>query len=708
MERYFMALDAGGTMTDCVILSDSGRVSLGKALTNCGDESASFLDSVRDAVSYGNLGLDAVFSGASSIVYAGTIMLNTILSYSGQRVGLLVTRGMEDYLTQQRAEGSWLGLGYADRLHSVTHYNKPPYVPRRRVRGVQERVDATGRVVIPLRDAEVRRHVAELLTEDVQALGIVFVFAPLNPAHERRAKEIAEEMIREKGLEVPVVTSSDLVPTLKEYTRLTSVVLQTYAAEPSRKQYRRVDACAKEHGFRREVQTLLAHGGVADISHPRLYEAFVAGPVGGLLGAKFVGDLLGIENVVATDVGGTSFDVGIIREGTIPVEREPVLLHNRVSLPMIYTVSIGAGTGSELTVNPVTQRLEIGPKSAGPATGLCYRHPRATVSDCNVALGYLNPDYFLGGTVKLDRNRAVEGVSALAAEFGKDPYEFAVGVLDVLHESMRQHMTSMILGRGYDFREYSLFAYGGAGPMHLWGYERGLGFRSVITFPFAAVFSAFGVLTTDMIYRYHKGVMAACPPGENPASGAIREAAVRSLNEAWEDLRSRALEDLARKDLGEKDVVFQHYAYVRYGTQINDFEVPLPFGRIESVEDLARLVEAFERVYSSLYPKAGRYPEAGYLIMEVAVSAIVATPRPALPRTELRGERPPAEAAKGERRAWWKGEWLRFRILDMERVEAGNVIDGPAILEDPATTLVVPPGRRARFDERRFIWFEER
>ncbi len=701
-----MALDAGGTMTDCVIIDDAGRVSLGKALTDCADESTSFLDSARDAAAYGSLDLRGVFSQASSIIYAGTIMLNTILSYSGQRVGLLVTQGMEDYLTQQRAEGSWLGLSYADRLHSVTHYNKPPYVPRRRIRGVRERTDMTGRAVIPLRDEEVSRHVAELLGEGIQALGIVFVFASLNPAHEKRAKSIAEAMVRERGLDVAVVTSSELVPTLKEYTRLTSVVLQTYAAEPSRKQFQRVDARAKEQGFRGEVQTLLAHGGVADISHPRLYEAFVAGPIGGILGAKYVGDVLGLENIVATDVGGTSFDVGIIRQGAIPVEREPVLLHNRVSLPMIHTVSIGAGTGSELAVNPITHRLEIGPKSAGPDTGRCYRHPRPTISDCNVALGYLNPDFFLGGTVKLDRSRAIDAVSALAAEFGKDPYEFAAGILDVLHETMRQHVTSMILGRGYDVREYSLFAYGGGGPMHLWGYQRGMEFRSVVTFPFAAVFSAFGVLTTDRIYRYHKGVMAACPPGDDAVSRGIKETAVDSLNAAWEDLRSRALTDLAKKGLDERDVAFQHYAYVRYGTQINDFEVPLPFGRIDSVADLSRVVEAFERVYTSLYPKAGCYPEAGYLIMEVALSAAVPTPRPHLPRLELRGERPSEAARKGQRRVWWSGEWLPFQILDMERVEAGNVVPGPAIFEDPATTLVVPPGRRARFDDRRFIWFE--
>jgi acetone carboxylase, beta subunit len=269
-------------------------------------------------------------------------------------------------------------------------------------------------------------------------------------------------------------------------------------------------------------------------------------------------------------------------------------------------------------------------------------------------------------------------------------------------------MTSMVLGRGYDFREYSLFAYGGGGPMHLWGYGRDLGFRNIITFPFAAVFSAFGVLTTDMIYRYHKGLMAACPPGEDPVSRGIKEAAMHSLNEAWQDLRSRALDDLSRKGLGEKDLVFQHYAYVRYGTQINDFEVPLPFGRIDSIDNLSRVIEAFERVYASLYPKAGRYPEAGYLIMEVAVSAVVVTPRPNLPKLEIHGEMPPDTARKGERQVWWKGEWLPFRILDMERVEAGNLAAGPSILEDPATTLLVPPGWQARFDERRFIWFEER
>jgi acetone carboxylase beta subunit len=706
-EPYFLAYDAGGTMTDCVIVDSDGNVALGKSLTDYHDESESFLESTQDASADGGHDIKTVLAGSEAVIYAGTIMLNTILSYAGQRVGMIVSRGMEDYLTQQRGEGSWLGLSYADRLHSVTHYNKDPYVARERVMGITERIDGFGNIVIPLREEELRQKVAQLIGLGSEVIGIVFLYSALNPVHEQRAKAIAAEVIAEHGSDIPLVVSSELAPTLKEYTRLTSVVIQAYAAEPSREQFRRVQESARANGFSHEVQTLLAHGGVANISHPRLYESFVAGPTGGILGAKFIGELLGLENVVATDVGGTSFDVGIIRGGIIPVQREPVVLHNRISLPMVETVSIGAGTGSELVLNPVSGRLNIGPKSAGASAGLCFRHPRLTVTDVNVALGYLNPDYFLGGSVRLDPERATQGVKALAAEFGKDADEFGAGVLEVLHESFRQHLTAMVLGRGHSASDYTLFAYGGGGPMHLSGICQGMGFEKVLTFPFAAVFSAFGILTTDRIHRYHQAVVAAVPPGGDPVSTGIKQAALGSLKAGFAQLRERALTDVVKGDVAEDAVAFQYYAYVRYANQIYDFEVPLSSERFDELSDLDRLVAEFEGVYGTLYPAAARHPEAGYLVMELALTAAVASPRPALPRFALE-DKIPDEARKPGRRAYCEGEWMPFDIYEMERLKAGNVVRGPAVIEDPATTLILPPDRQARFDEHRFIWYEQR
>lgn len=705
-DRYFIAYDAGGTMTDCVVCDTRGNVALGKALTDYADESSSFLESTTDAAAYADLPVDDVFGASESIVYAGTIMLNMILSYSGQKVGILITAGLEDYLTMQKGEGVWLGLSYSDRLHSATHFNKKPYVPRQQIMGISERIALTGDTVIPLDENEVGRAAARLLAQGCEAIGIVFLYSPLNPAHERRAREIVTGEVERAGADVPVIISSELAPTLKEYTRLTSVVLQAYVAEPSREQYRRVQDTARAHGYKGDVHTLLAHGGVAKIDYPRLYEAFTAGPVGGVIGAKYVGETLGLQDIVVTDVGGTSFDVGIIRGGIVPVEREPVVLHNRVSLPMVHTESIGAGTGSELKINPVSQRLEIGPKSAGPKTGLCYDYPLPTITDVDVALGYLNPDYFLGGSVKLDPERARAGVARLAAEFSQEPDAFAAGVLGVFHETMRQHLVSMVLGRGYLMSEYSLFCYGGGGPMHLFGYERDMGFKNVVTFPFAANFSAFGILTTDRIHRYHQAVVAAVPPGGDPASEAVKAAGMSALNGAFAALRERALDELTSAGVDEREIGFQHFVYVRYTTQLYDFEVPLPFGELASRADLDRLVAEFERVYSTLYPKAGASPEAGYLILEVALTAAVRQPRPEVPRFPLAGTTPADEARKPSRQAYWEGEWLPWSIYEMDLLHAGNVVPGPAILEDPATTLVVPPDRQARLDEHRCIWFE--
>ena len=707
VKRHFVALDAGGTMTDAVIVDGAGTFMLGKALTDSADESASFLESLHDATALAGPSLGEVLGSSEGIVYAGTVMLNTLLTRSGQLVGLIVTRGMEDYLLMERGEGPWLALPYEGRLHSATHLHNMPYVPKRLVRGVRERIDMFGNVVVAMHEDEVRTAALHLLDAGAEVLAVVFVFSYLNMAHEQRAAEICREVMAEGGLpETPVVLSSEVSQTTKEYSRLVSVVAQAYAGERARSQLLHVEHRARENGYTQNLLTLLSHGGVVDVRYPRLYESYISGPVGGVLGARHIGELLGLGDLCCADVGGTSLDVGLIKDGLIPVSREPVLIQNRANLTTILTQSIGAGTGSVISVDPITRKIDIGPDSAASRVGMCYRYDRPTISDCQVVLGYLNPDNFLGGAVQLDSNRATRAVESIADQLGGSLHDTAFGVLELLHERMRQHLTAMLVGRGYRPGDYTLVAYGGGGPLELWGLAERMGFARVLTVPFAAVFSAFGILTSDYAYRYHKGTLAASPPGDDMMSLMVRAAGEQAISTAWEELEVRALAEMRERGIAPDRISLRHFAYVRYAGQLSDHEVVAPVTRLRTDDDLKAVCDAFERVYETVYPSAAKYPEAGYQIMEVAVSATVATPKPSMPLLEHSGATPPPESVKGHRPAYFRGDWHEHRIYDMDQLRAGNVVTGPAIVEHPATTLVIPPGSRARLDERRLIWYE--
>jgi N-methylhydantoinase A len=697
----WIALDAGGTMTDAVVVDEEGSFLVGKYLTNKTDESASFIGAITDAAKTVNREVRATLSESEVVVYAGTIMLNTLLSRTGANVGLMLTQGFEDYLLMEKGEGGWLGYPYTDRLHTVTHQHLEPAIPRERIVGVQERIDMFGNEIIPLAPKQVEAKAKELIRAGAEVIAVMFLFSHMNPAHE----EAAAKTIRKIAKHVPVVLSSSMAPTHKEYTRLASVIAQSYAGERARRHFLRVESRAREEGFNSEVSTLLAHGGTVPINTQRLYESYVSGPVGGVLGGQYVGELIGSSNVVCCDIGGTSFDVGIIRDGMIPIVREPTLLSFRTNIPMIHTQSIGAGMGSELGVHPLTGKLTVGPKSAGSDVGRCLRWPIPTITDCHILLGYLNPGYFLGGDVPLDLDAAVRALEPMAKSFHAEVYEFAERAHRLVCDYMREFLVNMLRGRGYDTHDYTLMMYGGGGPLGLADVVEEIALRDIVTFPFAAVFSAFGILCAPRRYRYHQSIISACPPSDEARSQAVKELACNAINGAWQALETRARRDFAQHGWDFSRAKLSHSAYVRFTNQLSDFEVPWPKLRLESIDDLQELMRRFERVYTTVYPAQALYTEVGYQIFEVALTADIATPKPRLPELVLGGRTPPSTAEKGSRPVYWRGARREFRIFEMDPLEAGNVIEGPAVVEHPATTLFIPPDHHVELDSRRLIHY---
>ena len=293
----------------------------------------------------------------------------------------------------------------------------------------------------------------------------------------------------------------------------------------------------------------------------------------------------------------------------------------------------------------------------------------------------------------------------MAKHFNTGIFEFAERAHLLVCDYMREFLVNMLRGRGYDTHDYTLMVYGGGGPLGLADVVEGIDMKEVLTFPFAAVFSAFGVLCAPRRYRYHQSIIAGAPPGDEPPIRQVKGLAIEAINGAWEQLEKRAREDFAHHGWDIEAATLSHAAYVRFTNQLSDFEVPWEKPRLGSVDDLDALMRGFEDVYTTVFPNQALYSEVGYQIFEVALTADVETPKPAIPEQALAGEKPPSAAEKGAREVYWRGDRREFRIFEMDELRAGNVVHGPAVIEHPATTLLVPPGHRVELDARRLIHY---
>jgi acetone carboxylase beta subunit len=695
-------------MTDTFIIDDRGEFVVGKAQTTPDDESVGLLNSAEDALLYWSMTVEEAFPQLLTGVYSGTAMLNRLVSRKGRKVGLIVNKGMEDFHRMGRAVQSYLGYSYSDRLHLNTHKYDPPLVPRELTRGVTERIDMFGNVVIPLYEHEVELAVRELVEEGVEAIVISLLHSYKNPVHERRVRDIARETIQKMGKDIPVFASVDYYPVRKESHRTNTTILEAYAADPSRHTLEKVNQRLCEKGAKFDIRVMASHGGTISFRANELARTLVSGPIGGVVGAKYLGEHLGISNIACSDIGGTSFDVALITQGDFTINTSPDMARLVLSLPLVSMDSIGAGTGSFVRVDPYTKSIVLGPDSAGYRVGVCNPDggiDTITVSDCHVVLGLINPDNFLGGQVKLDRNRAYEAVKTQLAEpLGLSVEDAAYGVIELLESQLRNYLESMITGKGYSPTQFVCFSYGGGGPLHTAGYVKGLGFEDVLVPAWAAGFSAFGCGAADFEYRYDMTLDINVPDG---ATEDQKIEAAGVLQRAWSELQEKVTEEFVKNGFSRDEVRFRLFFRMQYQGQLNDLEIESPLMRVETADHWDALVAAFEETYARVYAKAARSPELGYTVTGAIVRGVVDVPKPRIPEEPLIGEEPPKDAYRGKRRVYWAGKWVEADIWEMEALKAGNRIQSFSIIESPATTFVVPFGFETVLDSHRIFHLRE-
>lgn len=703
-----MGIDAGGTMTDTFFVREDGSFVVGKAQSNPGDESQAIYESSIDALTEWRRNVDDVFPELLTCVYSGTAMLNRVLQRKGLDVGLMCNRGFEDIHSMGRAAQSYLGYALEERIHLNCHRYDEPLVPLSRTRGVTERTDVQGQVVIPLREEEVRIATQELVARGSKAIVISLLQSHKNGQSELRARNICREELAKIGVDIPVFATVDYYPSRKETHRTNTTILEAYAAEPSRATLKKVSDRFKKHGAKFDLRVMATHGGTIGWKAKELARTIVSGPIGGVIGSKFLGGKLGYDNIACSDIGGTSFDMAIITKGNFAIQSDPDMARLLLSLPLVAMDSVGAGAGSFIRIDPYSKAIKLGPDSAGYRVGMCWADSgldTVSVSDCHVVLGYLNPDNFLGGAIKLDVERARKHLKEQIADpLGLTVEDAAAGVIELLDLNLREYMRSVISAKGYSPADFVCFSYGGAGPVHTYGYTEGLGFKDVVVPAWAAGFSAFGCACAEYEYRYDKSVDIGVGP---KATESEKVQACKTLTEAWAELSEKVIEEFINNGFKPEDVLLCPGYRMQFMGQLNDLEINSPITNAATLADWEKMVQVFDETYARTYASSASSPELGFGVTGAIMRGSVVSSKPELPEEPDAGPTPPDEAHIGSRPFYRHKQWQDAQIWSMEALKAGNQVVGPAIIESPSTTFIVPLGFETHCDTHRLFHLKE-
>ncbi len=689
-ERYTIGIDTGGTFTDIVVLGKTGELITNKAPTTPWDFSVGVMDALKIVAQDMGLSLSTLLSRTSAIKHGTTVATNALINRDGSRVGLITTAGFEDTIFIMRAIGKVAGLSEDEIKHQATIVKPVPMVSKQLVRGVTELIDFNGNVVIPVSAEEAREAIRSLVEDDeVEAIAVNLLFGYVNPIHENKIKELVEEMYPDRRILVSL--ASELVPLVREYARSNTVIINAFLDAPVRNYIDNLRAKLAEAGYERPVMLMQANGGMTTEEEIAAVSLLQSGPCGGVTATKFWADILGHQNVAGADVGGTSFDVSLVVDGLWRYAREPVVERFHIAWPMMDVESIGAGGGTIARVDPATKTLRVGPKSAGANPGpVCYGlgNTEPTVTDADLVLGIIDPDYFLGGRMKLDKKRAEAAIKEkIAGPLGMEVVQAAAGIFDITNSHMADLLRKKVIQVGLAPDELIIYAFGGAGAVHAAGYASELGAKRVYVFPSSAVFSAFGIAVADVIYTHMATYRYTMPVDPE------------SLNRTLSGIEERLLGVLQRDGFEEGDIEFRRTFYMRYRRQLNELPVRVPTKRYD-VDDIKGITDEFDRRYEETYGAGTAYSEAGIELISLSIDAVGKTSKPEM-RSRKEVGPDPSGALKGSRKVYFTfgvNQWLDTKIYELLKLNPGSLLEGPSIIETPTTTIVVPPQKSAKVD----------
>lgn len=669
-----IGVDVGGTFTDFIYVDDDGKIEVYKTSTTPHDPSVGMMEGINAICDKLNIAHNEI----QEIFHGTTIATNMVLEHKGARAGMITTKGYRDIIHIARHKRP-TNFSIVEDIP----WQKYPVCQRRDRYGVSERVTApNGDELIPLNEEEVRNAVRKMKADKVEAIAVCFLFSFLNPAHEKRVKEI----IKEEYPEVYISLSSEVLPQFREYERFTTTGLNAYIGPTTARYIKQLETTLKEQGYTAKVHLMQSFGGVASAkaAQKKPVNLLLSGPVGGVLGAIWTTKLTDIKNVITLDIGGTSADISVLANLQPSMKH---LLDTQVGgyaamVPMIDVGTIGAGGGSMAYIDE-GGFFRVGPQSAGAVPGpACYNRGgvEPTVSDANIILGRLGTK-LLGGRMEIKPELAEKAImEKIGVPLNQTLDESALGIIDVMNNNMIQEIEKESVRRGFDPREFALFACGGAGSLHACSVARELGMKNVIVPLNPGALCAVGLVNTDLMYDFSKTEMQ-----------LSTKVNLDVLDKDFKALEKEAHDKLIEDNMSEDNIIIQRVADCRYEGQGYEMRVPVVGGKVTE-DTIEKLKESFHETHKKQFGRSFR--QVAVEIVNIRVIGTGSIEDLNALKIE-KGNGDISSAVSGQRsvtfRVNGKPEHMMTTIYERAELKAGDVIQGPAIINQMDTTIVIEP-----------------
>lgn len=678
--RFRLGIDAGGTFTDFVLAENGGETRLYKALSTPSDPTLAIRNGLTLIAGDLDASIEEIIAECDLCINGTTVGLNALIQHKGARTGLIATAGHEDSIEIRNGHKED-GYRYDPEYPPATML-----VPRYLRKGVRERILSDGSIRAPLEEEDVRAACRAFLAEGVESVAISFVWSALNPAHERRAAVIVREMMPDALITV----GSELYPQIREYTRTSTAVVNAYLAPILKRYVTAVDSYFRSLGARQPVRYFQSNGGLAvgDMISDRSVYAINSGPASAPTAGLNVTKPFGSLNVITVDMGGTSFDITLTRDGATNLNKNIDFLRYRIGVPMIQVETLGAGGGSIGWIDDLGL-LQVGPQSAGSSPGpACYGQggERPTTTDANLVLGYLNPGGLVGGRLPLDLAKAEAAIREHVAEpLGISVEKAAYGMFTIVNANMVNGIRRVSVERGYDPRDFVLVCAGGATAAHITALAESMGIARIIVPKLASGLCAFGQIISDVKYNY----MATCPVRLDGDEAYAR------IDATFRELEAQGRSDLRVDGFADDRIRVRRSLEMRYVGQVHECTVDVENFDIDATT-ADRLRAAFNARHEALYT----YSEPNSLIEVVNLESTLYGLLDKPDGMKLSAGTGADAALRGTREAIFSNDGLRrtVPVYDGAKFGAGDRVSGPAIIEEVTTTIVIEPGWTAVLD----------
>ena len=705
-----ISVDIGGTFTDCFVVWD-GKYIETKALTTHHNLALGFNEAVEKAYNELDISMEEILDGVDSVRYATTLGTNALIEHNGPRIGMLVTAGYEAMVPLSRGRGYGEGLDEMGKQNLPDAQRPAPLVLPHMIEGVRERLGFEGELVMPLDEADVREKIRSLIDKGAQVIVVCLVNSVVNPAHEKQVEQIILDEYPTHLLgSIPTILSHRVAGRKGEYVRATSAIVDGYLHSTMYHAMSQLEQNLRSHSYSKPMLVIHNSGGMAQLNSTDALQTIHSGPVSGISAVEHLAKEADLGSVIATDMGGTSYDIGIVVEGGIKhYDFNPVIDRWLVSVPMVHLVTLGAGGGSIASFDRMYNAVAVGPKSAGSDPGpACYDRGgmNPTVTDADLVLGYLDAENYAGGSIPLNPKRSLFAIEeTLCDDLDVEVVEAALLVKEKVDSNMANGVNTELRVRGYDPGDFTMLAYGGNGPLHCCGIASNLNIDKILATPMSSVFSAVGAGNMHQMHIHESSLFMVL---YDSTSRKVFDNYQR-FNDMVAELSLRGQNDLLRQGSNAEDIKHSLELDMRYGNQLVQTTVVVPKHSLESAMDVMNILDQFSTDYGKRFGEGSQAPEAGIRINTIRVASYVEhdTVRFTHIKPVPEAERTAPPAPSGSRTCYFVGDGkpVETPIWDKADIPPGTEIVGPGIVASEVTTYLIEPGWKYVSAEQGAVWF---